>query len=54
MYLDLIIKQWIEVHDQSGDSHKINKSIRFKKSMLRSDVCDYFHAYTVIKITITA
>ena len=53
MYPDLIIKQWIEVHDQSGESHEVSKLIRFKKSMLRSDVCDYFHAYIVIKVTIT-
>ena len=36
-----ITKKWIEVHDQSGnakDSHKQNKQIRFKTSMLRSDL----------------
>ena len=36
-----ITKKWIEVHDQSGnakDRHKQNKQIRFKTSMLRSDL----------------
>ena len=33
----------IEVHDQSGtaeDRYKPSKQIRFKTSMLRSDLCD--------------
>ena len=34
--------------------HKILvKTIRFKMSMLLSDLCDYFDAYIVIKGTIT-
>ena len=36
-----ITKKWIEVHDQSGGSYNINKQIRFKTSMLQSDLCDY-------------
>ena len=38
-----ITKKWVEVHDQSGsgdDRYKPNKHIRFKTSMLRSDLCD--------------
>ena len=31
-------KNWIEVHDQSGESYSINKQIRFKTSILRSDI----------------
>ena len=46
-------KKWIEVDDQSGESYNINKQIRFKTSMLRSDICDYSDAYIVIKGTIT-
>ena len=48
-------KKWVEVHDQSGsadDRYKPNKQIRFKKSMLRSDLCDYSDAYIVVKGTI--
>ena len=43
-----ITKKWVEVHDQSGsadDRYKPNKQIRFKTSMLRSDLWDYSDAY---------
>ena len=33
-----ITKKWIEVHVYSGGSYNINKQIRFKTSMLRSDL----------------
>ena len=49
-------KKWVEVHDQSGSADKKNKSnkqIRFKTSMLRSDLCDYSDAYIVVKGDIT-
>ena len=47
-----ITKKWVKVHDQSGsadDRYKPNKQIRFKTSMLRSDLCDYSDAYIVVK-----
>ena len=44
-----ITKKWIEVHDQSGKTYDTSKQIRFKTSMLRSDLCDYNDAYIVIK-----
>ena len=44
--------KWVEVHDQSG-RFKPNRQIRFKTSMLRSDLCDYCDAYIVVKGTIT-
>ena len=47
-----ITNKWVEVHDQSGsadDRYKPNKQIRFKTSMLRSDLCDYSDAYIVVK-----
>ena len=31
----------------------VNKEVRFKTSMLRSDLCDYSNAYIVVKGTIT-
>ena len=49
-------KKWIEVHDQSGsaeDRYRPSKQIRFKTSMLRSDLCDYSDAYIVVKGDIT-
>ena len=36
----LITKKWIEVHYQSGETYNTNKQVRFKTSMLRSDLCD--------------
>ena len=51
-----INKKWIEVHDQSSnaeDKYKPSKQIRFKTSMLRSDLCDYSDAYIVVKGAIT-
>ena len=50
--LDLLLKKWIEVHDQSGsaeDRFKPRKQIRFKTSMLRSDFCDFSDACIVGK-----
>ena len=44
-----ITKKWIEVHNQSGGTHNINKQIRFKTSMLRSDLCGYSDTYIVVK-----
>ena len=52
----VITKKWIEVHDQSGNPEdKCNPSmqIRFKTSMLRSDLCDFSNVYIVVKRTIT-
>ena len=50
-----ITKNWIEVHDQSGnteDRHKPSKQIRLKTSMLRSDLCDFSDPYIVAKGTV--
>ena len=54
--LRFIIKKWVEVYDQSGsaeDRYKPSKQIRFKTSMLRSNLCDFSDAYFVVKGTIT-
>ena len=51
-----ITKKWIEVHDQSGNAenrYKPGKQIRFKTSILRSDLRDYSDTYIVVKGTIT-
>ena len=44
-----ITKNWIEVHDESGETYNTNKQIRFKTSILISDLCDYSDAYIVVK-----
>ena len=50
-----ITETWIEVHDQSGRKYNATKQIRFKTSILKSDLCDYSDVYIVVKgkITIT-
>ena len=48
-----VTKKWIEVYDQSEGNYDVNKEIRIKTSMLRSNLCDYSDAYIVVKGTIT-
>ena len=48
-----ITKNWIEVQSQSGSTYNTSKPIRFKTSMLRSDLCDYSDAYVLVKGKIT-
>ena len=48
-----VTKKWIEVYDQSEKSYNVNKEIRIKTPMLRSDLCDFSDAYIVVKGTIT-
>ena len=40
-----VTEKWIEVYDQSGGNYNVNKEIRIKTSMLRSDLCDYSDIY---------
>ena len=39
-----VTKKWLEVKDLSGGQYTVNKNIRFKTSMLRSDLCEYSDA----------
>ena len=51
-----ISKKWIEVYDQSGSAdnrYKPSKQIRFKTSMIRSDLCDFNNVYIIVKGKIT-
>ena len=51
-----ITKKWVKVYDQSGsadDRYKPSKQIRFKTSMLRSDLCDFGDAYIAVKGEVT-
>ena len=47
-----VTKKWVEVYDQSQENCDVNKEIRIKASMLRSDFCDSGDAYIVVKGTI--
>ena len=48
-----VTKKWIEVYDQSEKNYSVNKEIRIKTPMLRSDLCDFSDAYIVVKGDIT-
>ena len=48
-----VTQKWIGVYDQSGGNYNVNKEIRIKTSMLRSDLCDFSDAYIVVKGNIT-
>ena len=48
-----VTKTWIEVYDESEENYNVNKEIRIKTSMLRSDLCDFSDAYIVVKGDIT-
>ena len=52
-----VTRTWMEVNDLSNGQYSVDKSLRlfnlrFKNPMLRSDMCDYIVAYTVVKGTI--
>ena len=42
-------KKWVEVNDSSSGQYSVDKNIRFKTSMLRSDLCGYSDAHIVVK-----
>ena len=44
-----VTKKWVEVYDQSQGNYNVNKEIRIKTSMLKSDLCDFSDAYIVVK-----
>ena len=51
-----LTKKLVEVHDQSGSAenrYKPSKKIRFKASILRSDLCNFRDAYIVVKGDVT-
>ena len=48
----LITKLWVETNDESSGNYNKDNQIRFKASMLRSNLCDYKDAYVLVKGTI--
>ena len=48
-----VTKNWIEVYDQSQGNYDINKEIRIKTSMLRSDLSGFSDTYIVVKGNVT-
>ena len=48
-----VTKKWIQVYDQSEENCIVNKEIRSKTPMLRSDLSDFSDVYIVVKGIIT-
>ena len=46
-------KNWVEINDESCGTYNTNNQIRFKTSMLRTNLCDCSDAYILVKGTIT-
>ena len=44
-----VTKKWIEVYDKLEQTYDVNKKIRIKASMLRSDLCYYSDRYILVK-----
>ena len=44
-----VTKKCVEVSDLSSGQYSVNKNLRVKTSMLRSDLCNYIDAYIVVK-----
>ena len=44
-----VTKKWVEGNDLSSGKYSDNKNIRFKTSMLRSNLYDYRDPYIVVK-----
>ena len=42
-------RNWVEIIDGIRGAYSPNKQIRFKTAMLRSSLCDYSDAYTLVK-----
>ena len=46
-------KNWVEINDESKELYSYDSDIRFKTTMLRSNLCDYADEYIIVKGTIT-
>ena len=47
-----VTREYVKVNSLLN-TYNVNKSIRFKTQMLRSNLCDYSDAYILVKGTIT-
>ena len=39
-----VTKTWIEIYDQSEKNYSVNKEIRIKTPLVRTDLCDFSDA----------
>ena len=42
-------RNWVEINDEARGTYSPNKQIKPQTSMLRSSLCDYSDAYTLVK-----
>ena len=45
-------RNWVEINDESGGNYA-NSNVKFKTTMLRSNLCDYADSSILVKGTIT-
>ena len=45
-------KNWVAINDESRGTYSAESQIKFKTAMLKSRLCDYSDAYTLVKETI--
>ena len=46
-------KNWVEINDESRGTYDVGSQIKFKTTMLKSNLCDFGDAYIHVKGTIT-
>ena len=46
-------RNWVEKNDESRGAYNVNSQIKFKTTMLKSSLCDYSDAYSLVKGTIS-
>ena len=46
-------RNWVKIKDESLGTYSANNGIKFKTSMIRSNLCDYSDAYKHVKGIIT-
>ena len=46
-------RNWVEINDESRGAYNVNSQIKFKTTMLKSSLCDYSHAYILVKGTVS-
>ena len=51
-HLNLETRNWVEINDDLRGTYTSN-DIKIKTTILRSNLCDYADAYTLVKGTIT-
>ena len=45
-------RNWVEINDESRGTYNASNEIKFKTSMIRSNLCDYIDAQIHVKVTI--